>query len=103
AQRRGSTPVVDYLSGGAPGFLRSIRDGFPPGAKRTGFVDGQNVLTEYRWAEGRYDRLPAMAADLVHRKVDVITASGGDAAIACGKGCNLDDPDCLHRLGRSGS
>ena len=50
---------------------------FHQGLGETGYVEGQNVATEYRWAEGHYDRLPALAADLVGRKVDVIVTVGG--------------------------
>jgi putative tryptophan/tyrosine transport system substrate-binding protein len=80
AQER-TTPVVGYLSGGAPidpfaSFLAAFRQGLGD----TGYVEGQNVGFEYRWAEGHYDRLPALAADLVDRKVDLIAASGGDLA-----------------------
>ena len=92
AQKR-TTQVVGYLSGGAPGppftaFLAAFRQGLG----ETSYVEGQNVAIEYRWAEGQYDRLPALAADLVERKVDLIAASGGDLAARAAKGASSTIP-----------
>src|SRR5258708_22068168 len=70
-------PVVGFLSSGSPGPFAPLVAAFHQGLSETGYVEGQNLAIEYRWAEGRYDRLPALAADLVGRKVDVIPATGG--------------------------
>ena len=75
-------PVIGLL--GAPGDAghRLFTVPFLQGLKETGYVEGQNVAIEYRWAENQYDRLPALAADLVRRRVAVIVASGTPAALA---------------------
>ena len=76
-------PVIGYLSAsGAPSSPDPYWAAFQEGLSETGYVEGQNVAIEYRWAEGRYDRLPALAVDLVSRKVDVIVAAGPFPAIA---------------------
>jgi putative ABC transport system substrate-binding protein len=73
-------PVIGYLSGGSANFYTTILPSFHEGLSESGYIEGKNVAIEYRWAEGRYDRLPEMAAELVSRKVDLIVAGGGDEA-----------------------
>jgi putative tryptophan/tyrosine transport system substrate-binding protein len=70
-------PVIGYLSGSLLEPNTPYVTAFRQGLAETGYVEGQSVAIEYRWAEGRYERLPALAADLVGRKVDVIATSGG--------------------------
>ena len=72
-------PVIGFLGSASPSHILAA---FHQGLGETGYVDGQNLAFEYRWAEGRYDRLPALAADLVLRKVDLIAADGIPAALA---------------------
>ncbi|MFZ0262426.1 MAG: ABC transporter substrate-binding protein, partial [Pseudolabrys sp.] len=68
-------PVIGFMNAAsAKGYARHL-SAFLKGLGETGYVDGQNVTIEYRWAEGQNDRLPAMAADLVHKKVTVIAAT----------------------------
>ena len=71
------TPVIGYLNGSSPDANAALLAAFRQGLSETGWVEGQNLAIEYRWAEFHYDRLPALAADLVGRKVDVIAACGG--------------------------
>ena len=75
-------PVIGFLGVNSPGAMASYAAAFHRGLSETGYVEGQNATIEYRWAEGHYDRLPALAADLVGRKVDVIATSGAGARAA---------------------
>jgi putative tryptophan/tyrosine transport system substrate-binding protein len=70
-------PVVGFLSSQSPNGYTPFAEAFRDGLRGVGFVEGQNVAIEYRWAEGHADRLPALAADLVDRRVAVIAATGG--------------------------
>lgn len=74
-------PVVGFLNGASPESYTHQVAAFRDGLKDGGFVEGRNVAIEFRWAEGHYDRLPAMAADLVNRKVAVIAATSTPANI----------------------
>jgi putative ABC transport system substrate-binding protein len=76
-------PVIGLLGGTSPvGPFASFVAAFREGLTETGYVEGQNVSIEYRWAEGHYDRLPVLAADLVARRVDLILAVGDEPAHA---------------------
>jgi putative tryptophan/tyrosine transport system substrate-binding protein len=69
--------VIGWLGSTSPGPYAPYVAAFHQGLSEAGYVEGENVAIEYRWAEGRYDRLPSLAADLVGRKVDLIATSGG--------------------------
>jgi len=75
--RAQTPPVIGYLSGASRDPSPQFRSAFHQGLAEMGYVEGRNVAIEYRWADGHYDRLPALAADLVRRKVALVVATGG--------------------------
>jgi putative ABC transport system substrate-binding protein len=78
-------PVIGFLHSASPEPFQKIVAGFREGLNEVGYIEGQNVAIVYSWAHGQYDRLPALAAELVQRKVDVIIAGGGEVTARAAK------------------
>jgi putative tryptophan/tyrosine transport system substrate-binding protein len=90
--QRAAMPVIGFLNAASPdGYVERLR-GFRQGLKDEGFVEGENVSVEYRWAENEVHRVAAMAAELVRRQVAVIVATGGNAATAAAKAATTTIP-----------
>jgi len=87
-----ATPVIGYLHSGSLAPYAHLVAAFHQGLKETGYIEGRNVAIEYRWAEGHYDRLPALAEDLVGRHVALIVAQGGDPPVLAAKSATATIP-----------
>ena len=85
-------PVIGFLGLASPGSFAPFVAAFHEGLAETGYVEGQNVVIKYRWAEGRHDRLPALAAELVDRRIDVILTSGGPVPARAAKNATATIP-----------
>ena len=85
-------PVIGFLGSGSPGSQAIPVAAFREGLSQTGWVEGQNVMIEYRWVEGQLDQLPALAAELVHCKIDVIAAMAGTPPAVAAKGATSTIP-----------
>jgi putative ABC transport system substrate-binding protein len=80
--QQSAMPVIGFMHVGTPKEDEYLRAAFQQGVSETGYIEGHNVTIEYHWAEGHADRLPELAADLVHRRVSVIAATSTPAALA---------------------
>jgi putative tryptophan/tyrosine transport system substrate-binding protein len=75
-------PVIGFLSSASPSVSKEFMAAFQHALREPGYIDGENVRIEYRWADGHYDRLPSLATDLINRRATVIAAGGPPAALA---------------------
>src|SRR3979490_1524604 len=90
-------PVIGFLSARSPDDTTHLLAGFRQGLADGGFIERQNVTIEYRWAEGQYERLPALAAEIARRAVALIVATGGEpAALAAKAATSIIPIACAH-------
>src|SRR4051812_44389374 len=101
--QQAAVPTVGYFGSLSPELFTTRLRAFHQGLREIGYIQARNVEIEYRWAEGQYDRIPALIADLVRRQVAVIATPGSTpAALAARQGCDYDHPNCILDRNRSG-
>ena len=91
--------VIGFLSGRSPNESQSVVKAFREGLREAGFVEGENLLIAFRWAEGRYDRLPALAAELVGLRVALLFAAGGTPSALAAKASTSTIPIVFSAVG----
>ena len=96
AQQPKKVPRIGYLSASDPASESTRAEAIRLALRELGYIEGQNIATEYRYAEGKRDRLPELAAELVRLKVDIIVVAGGTSIDPGGQECDQDDS---HRYG----
>jgi ABC-type uncharacterized transport system substrate-binding protein len=92
AQAQQAMPVIGYLSARSPDESAHLVSAFRRGLAQNGYVEGQNLTVEYRWALGQYDRLPALAAELARRPVTVLVSTGGEPSALAAKAAAMTIP-----------